>query len=163
MNSKLFPVIVIGLFSLTLNTLCAQVAINNSATNPDPSAILDLNSGNTGVNKGFLAPQVSLTNVTVTAPVISPATGLIVYSTTAPSGGNGAGYYYWNGSAWSTLSTIPTSLPPNGTAGGNLSGTYPNPTVSEINGASVQAAGSLTTGNVLQVNGASSTTYAPIN
>ena len=67
MNSKLFPVIVIGLFSLTLNTLCAQVAINNSATNPDPSAILDLNSGNTGVNKGFLAPQVSLTNVTVTA------------------------------------------------------------------------------------------------
>jgi hypothetical protein len=81
----------------------AQIAINNSAANPDASAILDLNSGNAGVNKGFLAPQVALTNVTVAAPVTSPATGLIVYTTTAPTGGNGTGYYYWSGSSWLSL------------------------------------------------------------
>jgi len=49
------------------------------------------------------------------------------------------------------------------TVGGDLSGTLPNPTVININGASVPASGSLVTGNVLQVNGSSSLTYGPIN
>ncbi|HTB32591.1 MAG TPA: hypothetical protein VK808_11225, partial [Bacteroidia bacterium] len=84
--------------------LCkAQIAINNTAANPDASAILDLKTGNTGVNKGFLPQSVALTNVTTAAPVVSPATGLIVFSSTAPTGGNGTGYYYWNGTAWASL------------------------------------------------------------
>jgi hypothetical protein len=81
----------------------AQIAINNTAANPDASAILDLKTGNAGVNKGFLPQSVALTNVTTAAPVISPATGLIVFSSTAPTGGNGTGYYYWNGTAWASL------------------------------------------------------------
>ena len=43
------------------------------------------------------------------------------------------GYLNWTGSAWQySAITIPTSLPPNGSAGGDLSGTYPNPTISGL-------------------------------
>jgi len=143
--------IVVSLCCLT--AVHAQVAINNSAASPNASAILDLNTGNSG-NKGFLAPQAALTSNTDVTTIPTPATGLMVY---VPSGSglSPAGYYYWNGTTWAGVG--------GGPAGGNLSGSYPNPTVIEINGATVPAAGSLITGNVLQVNGASSTTYAPVN
>lgn len=49
------------------------------------------------------------------------------------------------------------------TVGGNLSGTLPNPTVVKINDATVPVAGALTTGNVLQVSGASALSYGPVN
>jgi len=100
MKTLRFLLIPYSLFLTPL--LCsAQIAINNTSSKPNVSAILDLNTGNSGVNKGFLAPQVALTNVNAAAPVTTPATGLMVYSTSAPTGGNGAGYYYWNGTAWS--------------------------------------------------------------
>ncbi len=103
----------ISLFSFIATGLYAQIAINNTATNPDASAILDLNSGNSGVNKGFLPPQVSLTDVNSASPITSPATGLVVYSKTAPMGGSGIGYYFWSGTAWVNLS---------GATGGGISG-----------------------------------------
>jgi len=47
---------------------------------------------------------------------------------------------------------IPTSLPPNGTAGGDLSGTYPNPSVNKIQGVTVNNTAP-TNGQVLKFNG----------
>jgi hypothetical protein len=52
-----------------------------------------------------------------------------------------------DGSGNAAWAAIPTTLPPNGTAGGDLGGTYPTPTVSRIGGAVLPAAGSITKTN----------------
>jgi hypothetical protein len=95
-------------------TIVAQnVGITTSETNPPPtpntSAILDLNTGNSG-KVGFLPPSAPLTFDTLWAPITGAAgnnnNGLMVYLPTADStkvyakGGGTAGltqgYYYFN-------------------------------------------------------------------
>ena len=79
-------------------SIFAQTGIGT--TTPHASAKLEVNA----TNKGFLPPRVTLTNVTDAATIPSPATGLLVYN--VGSAGLQAGYYYWNGSSWSTIATV---------------------------------------------------------
>ncbi|CAM2977478.1 hypothetical protein DRF59_09470 [Chryseobacterium flavum] len=73
----------------------AQVGIG--VPNPDPSAMLEVNSG----NKGILPPRVTLTSANMQLGTSPNATGLLVYNmSTVPLK---AGYYFWDGIQWQKL------------------------------------------------------------
>jgi hypothetical protein len=75
----------------------SQVGVNT--TTPDPSSMLDISA----TNKGVLVPRVSLTNVTTTMldGTNTAATGLLIWNTnSATVGGNGIGFYFFNGTQW---------------------------------------------------------------
>ena len=108
---SIFVILFLGISS----TLWAQnVGINTSGTTPDPSALLDLNTGNTftpagaGAGKGLLIPTVPLSGVGDATSITSPATSLLVY---VPSGSGltPAGYWYNSGTSgsptWTLLAT----------------------------------------------------------
>ncbi len=105
MKNSYVALVVFALAGGIFLTASAQnVGINTTGATPNAAAILDLNTGNAGT-KGFLPEQVPLTNVTVWAPLTGAATvGMLVYSTAAPTGGSGVGYYYWGSNAkWNYL------------------------------------------------------------
>ncbi len=109
-------ILFLGLSLLALNTNAQSVAINNDGSTADNSAILDLKSNNQGV----LVPRMTASQRTAIA---TPATGLMVYQTEAP-----AGFYFYNGTAWTTLNgatgtngTNGQGVPTGGTTGQVLS------------------------------------------
>jgi hypothetical protein len=89
----------------------AQVGIGTMT----PRGALEINS----TTNGFVPPQVALTSVTTSSPVVnpqttgSPTTGTIVYNTaTAGTTPNNVtpGYYFWNGSVWVKFAAGNTAL-----------------------------------------------------
>lgn len=101
MRSRTHFIFIIALSLYGCYDLWAQgVGVNTDGSAPDASAILDVKS----TDRGLLVPRVSLSDVTSASPVTSPATGLLVYNTNASvTGGNGTGFYYWDGSQWVRL------------------------------------------------------------
>ncbi len=90
MKNIIFTFLLALLHLLQLNVL-AQIGIGT--TTPHASSILELSA----TNKGFLVPRMTQAQRT---SIASPATGLLVYQT------NGTpGFYYYNGSDWSLIST----------------------------------------------------------
>lgn len=88
----------LGLLFLLIHTFVfAQVGIGLS--NPDPSAMLQIDAK----NKGVLLPSVALTSLTDTVTIPTPADGLIIWNN-----GNGnlkeVGFYYWFASKWNRFS-----------------------------------------------------------
>lgn len=70
--------------------------------NPDSSALLEVKSE----NKGFLPPRVILIADNNPSPISKPAQGLLVYNIVnagASPQNVYPGYYFWNGSKWTSL------------------------------------------------------------
>ena len=88
-NIKLYTLLAAILFTLGLS---AQVSINNDGTNPDPSAMLDVQS----TNKGMLIPRMTTAQRDAIA---SPATGLIIYNL------DDSGFQSYDGSTWTDVSS----------------------------------------------------------
>ena len=72
---------------LTTASLSAQVSINNDGTNPDGSAMLDVQS----TDKGMLVPRMTTAQRNA---ITSPATGLMVFNTDTGS------FWFYNGNNW---------------------------------------------------------------
>jgi hypothetical protein len=92
----LIPICFLFQFSFAQN-----VAINSDGSPPDSSALLDLSADHLGV----LIPRVELSGSWDTLTVNGPATSLLVFNTITLNDVT-PGYYYWNGEAWSRLSTM---------------------------------------------------------
>lgn len=84
------------------NTFFVNGLLNNvglGTSTPDISAQIEL----TDTDRGILINRVALTSTALSAPVVLPATGLLVYNTAYASSGSTEvlpGFYYWDGTRW---------------------------------------------------------------
>lgn len=93
--------IISGILGVCTSFVFAQVGINTST--PESSTVLQVSStSSTSVKRGFAGPTVTLTNLTLASPVISPAEGLVVFNNVA-SPSIPIGYYFWTGFEWRSM------------------------------------------------------------
>lgn len=115
-------------FSLALisstKSYAQNVGINNTGSQPDASAMLDIRSS----DKGILIPRVALTGADDASTINAPQTSLLVYNTATSGAGNNAvepGFYFWNGTNWVRLINGGSTTSSPWTLGGNK-GTNPS-------------------------------------
>lgn len=89
--------------SFLFNATAQSIGINSTGSSPATSAMLDISSS----NKGMLIPRVALSSISDNTTIASPAPSLLVFNTNnGITGGNGAGYYFWNSSQWVKLLSL---------------------------------------------------------
>ena len=94
--------------ALTLPSSAQNIGINANGAAPSASALLDIDVSAlpAAAKRGLLVPRIALSSTIVAAPVVAPATSLLVYNTaTAGAAPNNVvpGFYYWNGAAWTQM------------------------------------------------------------
>ncbi len=96
MKKGLLLLLFIGV--LVGNAHSQNIGVNTTGAVPNASAGLDISF----TDKGLLIPRVALTATNVAAPVVAPATSLLVYNTATVGGANAVspGFYYWDGTIW---------------------------------------------------------------
>ncbi|MBL0034554.1 MAG: hypothetical protein IPP26_02085 [Flavobacteriales bacterium] len=99
----------------------AQIAINNTATAPNPSAILDLSD----LTRGLLAPRMLRAE---RLAIAAPANSLLVYQTDDINAGLATnelkGFWYRDGAAWVRIGSTATAWQLGGNAGTNPATNY---------------------------------------
>src|SRR6185436_6917511 len=111
MRNLLKPVFFLSLQVFVFFSTAQNVAINNDGSNPHSSAILDIKSS----TKGLLIPRTSTTSRTA---IVNPAKGLMLYDTTTSS------FWFYNGSAWATISSASSGWSLSGNTGINPSNNF---------------------------------------